>query len=282
MLNQHFKFGDVNPSHYFFIFGLFLVIIFASTGNEDGTMLHPLVLFLQWCLNVFVPISILISLHISLQSVTRFDRLNPWIKLILTGLVGAVIFAPIAYLLDIKLGTDAKPITSEAWVHGLIEEFGNIILPIIASWVAMNAPWVLGLRFRNFNADIEKTPKMKECHDLISETNGHSTSMETKPMSLFDIPIKQIIYLKAEQHYLRVITNTESKLFLFNLKDAISELPEHLGIQTHRSYWVAFEYIEKIQSHDDQKMLLMKNNALVPISRRNQSKVKLIIKQYCL
>jgi hypothetical protein len=281
MLNQHFKFGDINPSHYFFIFGLFLVIIFASTGNEDGTMLNPLILFLQWFLNVFVPISILISLHISLQSVTRFDRLNPWIKLILTGLVGAVIFAPIAYLLDITLGTDAKPINSEAWAHGLIEEFGNIILPIIASWVAMNAPWVLGFRFRNFNADFENTPKMKQSHELISEIHGHVASMEIKPISLFDIPINQIIYLKAEQHYLRVITMTKSKLFLFNLKDAISELPEHLGIQTHRSYWVAFEYIEKIQSHDDQKMLLMKNNALVPISRRNQSKVKMIIKQYC-
>jgi DNA-binding LytR/AlgR family response regulator len=84
-----------------------------------------------------------------------------------------------------------------------------------------------------------------------------------------------IIYLMSELHYIRVVTLKGEMLILYNLKDAISELPVDLiGIQIHRSFWVNLKYIEKIIKKKLQNILILSNGKSVPVSRRRLSLVK--------
>lgn len=54
---------------------------------------------------------------------------------------------------------------------------------------------------------------------------------------------------------------------LYNLSDAIAELPADLGIQTHRSYWVAQKAAYEVISSGRQGRIKIVNNDIVPISR---------------
>ena len=73
--------------------------------------------------------------------------------------------------------------------------------------------------------------------------------------------------MKADLHYLEVITSNHRELVLYNLRDAITELPEELGLQCHRSYWVAHNAIETYKKKGREGVLLLKNNMHLPVSR---------------
>lgn len=276
LLNRHFNFGDISPIKYFSYFGLFLVIIFSSIG-ESNDQHHILTVLMQWSIQVFVPLFFLIYIHVSLQTFTKFDLLNPWLKLVIAGCLGALLFSPFAFYIDVFLGDDSQPSSWLEWIEGIFDELSNIILPITASWVAMNAPWVLGL---GFIQSIDETKNEGIETLLLDQGNQSHSEIQITYIknTFFDIPFDEIYYLKSEQHYLRIVSVNQSKLVLFNLKDAISKFPNNFGLQVHRSYWVALNHVISIKNKQGQYWVMLPNNIFIPISRRNLSKVKLIIK----
>lgn len=61
----------------------------------------------------------------------------------------------------------------------------------------------------------------------------------------------ELIYIRAEDHYLRVVTTRRRILTRGRLSDALALLDFRLGIQVNRSTWVAFAAIEAVE--DDGK-----------------------------
>jgi DNA-binding LytR/AlgR family response regulator len=88
-----------------------------------------------------------------------------------------------------------------------------------------------------------------------------------------------IICLMAELHYLRVVTSKGQSLVLYNLRDAIAELSPETGIQTHRSYWAAYDHVVKRVTRDGRTFLVMDDGSEVPVSRRRAPAVKKAIGQ---
>ena len=76
----------------------------------------------------------------------------------------------------------------------------------------------------------------------------------------------EIIYIKTEGHYLRVYTETGSSRLLMRFADAVAELAG-LGMQVHRSYWVAHDHIEGLVKRDGRPALRLTGDRLVPVSR---------------
>jgi DNA-binding LytR/AlgR family response regulator len=64
------------------------------------------------------------------------------------------------------------------------------------------------------------------------------------------------------------------ELILYNLKDAIAEMPRNLGIQTHRSYWVSYDNIIRLSKDGRQGSVVMKNGDKVPVSRSKFDTIK--------
>lgn len=75
--------------------------------------------------------------------------------------------------------------------------------------------------------------------------------------------------VSAEDHYLRLHTSKGSDLILMRLADAISELEGLEGAQTHRSWWVAKDAVEKVRREGDRLVLELKGGAEAPVSRSN-------------
>jgi hypothetical protein len=78
-----------------------------------------------------------------------------------------------------------------------------------------------------------------------------------------------IYAVQSEDHYLRIRTSKGSDLILMRLTDAIGELEGIEGAQTHRSWWVAKDGIDKVKRADGRVTLVLKDGAEAPVSRPN-------------
>jgi len=82
----------------------------------------------------------------------------------------------------------------------------------------------------------------------------------------------RLIALKAELHYLRVVTEFGEDLIHCRFSDAIEQAGE-LGLQVHRSWWVAHDAIAERRGGDAPRLIL-RNGLTVPVSRSWASRVR--------
>ncbi|NNE41187.1 MAG: LytTR family transcriptional regulator [Marinicaulis sp.] len=80
--------------------------------------------------------------------------------------------------------------------------------------------------------------------------------------------------VSSEDHYLRVHTSLGEALILMRLSDAITELGEGAGLQTHRSWWVASDGVAEVKSENGKRVLVLKSGAAAPVSRSFATAVK--------
>lgn len=84
----------------------------------------------------------------------------------------------------------------------------------------------------------------------------------------------ELYALSSEDHYIRVHTDAGEELILMRLSDALRELIDADGLQTHRSWWVARRGIAKSVIKNGKYSLVLKSGTIVPISRSFSSVVK--------
>lgn len=94
------------------------------------------------------------------------------------------------------------------------------------------------------------------------------------------LPIEKrgkLICFEMDDHYLNVHTDKGCHLLLMRFKDALAFVEEHPGMQTHRSWWVALDAIEKEQKEGRKILLKLSNGLLAPVSKTYLAKVKEMI-----
>ncbi len=77
----------------------------------------------------------------------------------------------------------------------------------------------------------------------------------------------RILALSAEDHYLRVHTDSGDALILMRLSDAIAEIEAANGLQTHRSWWVARDAVTSAKRSESKGVISLANGVEVPVSR---------------
>ena len=75
-----------------------------------------------------------------------------------------------------------------------------------------------------------------------------------------------LVRIEAQDHYLNVVTARGSTLILMRLGDAMGELGG-LGLQVHRSHWIATGAVAKHRREGGRDLLVMADGADVPVSR---------------
>ncbi|MEO0443985.1 MAG: LytTR family DNA-binding domain-containing protein [Pseudomonadota bacterium] len=259
-MNGHFTIGELGAKTYFLGTASVLGLVFWFIAGDD--LLSPLASFLKWQAQTLLPMVLLLLSHISLHQNAYFDQLPPWIKLIVSGLVGALLFSPIALLIDYL---PALPTSSDqvALLRALANEWLAVTPPIVLVWLAMNLPWIRGFRLikvgETKTEDRQTTPASEH-----KSASRQSVFLELLPRNI-QAPL---IYLKAELHYISVTTTKGKALVLYNLKDAIKELDPELGSQCHRSYWVNFSHIECFSKTGREGKITLSNGTHIPVSRR--------------
>lgn len=286
-MNKQFDFGAIRPMYYFFGVSAFLGSVFSLVSeNEQSHFLYHLAL---WLLQTVGPIFVLVYCHVLLHKSTFFDRLNPWLKLSISGAVGAFIFSPLALGLDFLWNNDPMPNETSSLFLLWIDECLAVLPPITISWIAINAPWLLGFTFspslhsshpdllKDTVAPIEIIKHSKPSNVQIKHTSvpDEKNALHYPFYALLTRPINgDLIYLQSELHYLLVVTTLGRELILYNLKDAIAEIEANKGIQSHRSYWVSYQHISDLCKKGRQGELTMSNGDRVPVSRNNLEKLQ--------
>ena len=259
-----FRVGDASPWKYFLGVSIALGIIFASLSPEGTTARGPVTTLIQWLAQVMIPMALCISAHVALHRLVRFERLNPWLKLLGSGCMGAVFFSPIAYGIDLFFGGGSA--AGVSFLSGCLEELGAVIMPVVFTWIAINTPFQLGFSLRR---EIVTTYE-----SLPEQVTPSSTSSAREPFFLTLVPEArrgEVLHMKSELHYLSVATSKGQSLILYALRDAIRELPPELGIQTHRSYWANMSHVMAFKMDGRGAVLTMSDGKTLPVSR---SKVK--------
>jgi hypothetical protein len=266
--------SDLDSRKYFISVGAFLAVLFALLGPQGSTNLGLAARLLQWTLQVAIPLSLLIGTHLLLSRISAFDRLNPWIKLSISGVFGSMLFAPLALTLDFIFGVDdwSQVHTLNQLYLLLLDETLGVLFPVTLVWLGINAPRVLGLDFSKPGTNLATSQEHVAEEDNKERREGLWNLLPDEIGS-------DVLYLMSELHYLRVVTTRGSTLVLYNLSDAISELPLDSGLQPHRSYWVAKKHISKLHKHDGKSYLQLSDGKQVPVSRRRLSVVKTEIKR---
>ena len=256
-MSGQFDIGGITPTRYFFPIAIELGLLFAMISTEQEQAIW--ITFIQWQLQTVIPVALLIGAHILLLRNARFAGLNPWFTLVLSGLVGGSLFAPVALTIDLWLDSAA----SKAQIGSeLFDEWLSVVPPVTVCWLALNAPWLLGYR-------LEKTATAGTVSDDKAETWPEPEFMALLP----DENRGKLVMLKAELHYLQVVTDRGSTLVLYNLGDAITQLPADLGLSVHRSYWVARDAIERLEKRGRQGELILSDGQAVPVSRNRMAEV---------
>jgi hypothetical protein len=60
------------------------------------------------------------------------------------------------------------------------------------------------------------------------------------------VDVAAVLAMRADQHYVHVVTPERTYMTLCRFSDAVAELPSDIGLQINRSNWVRNDQIEKI------------------------------------
>jgi len=83
-----------------------------------------------------------------------------------------------------------------------------------------------------------------------------------------------ILHLSARDHFVTVETPEGAYELRMRLRDAIDEMDNAEGLRTHRSHWVAEDAIVDARREEGRVVLVLKNGAEVPVSRKYRPDVE--------
>ncbi|WP_169054210.1 LytTR family DNA-binding domain-containing protein [Nitratireductor sp. XY-223] len=102
---------------------------------------------------------------------------------------------------------------------------------------------------------------------------AHVLGPEQLPM--LDAPLKgALLRVEAQEHYVIINTTEEQRMVLGRFSDIVALLPGALGMQVHRSHWVAGAAVSSVFTEKRNMKLRLRNGDVVPVSRRFRSAVQ--------
>ncbi len=108
---------------------------------------------------------------------------------------------------------------------------------------------------------------------LLLEVNDNASYLAVSASSLaFLDSIKpplsgHICSMEAQEHYILVTTTTESRMILHRFSDAVKQTSSALGMQVHRSHWVAHSAVQEVVIEGQNMRLKLAEDKIVPVSR---------------
>ena len=295
---------------------LIITLALMEPSSSAGLNLFSRTFF--WSLHLIPATIIAWVLSGWLFNLRASDRISPWVLLVVAGAVTGLMLAPISVTLELFFGVfdaagpQSRPLsfTLDDWLNELKDELLDVPLTTAIMWPAMNAfvVWRIGSMHddaRGNTADeiqlldgslmpqvqipsavgtvstVEKlelpesgfAPKQQE------SKVGTSCFLDRLPTRLG----RDIIFVEAEEHYLRVTTSRGQHLLLQGFTHAIVELENNGfdGIQIHRSVWVAWKHVENVDVRMGSMSVVLSTGACLKIGRRRVKSVVAAWRERC-
>lgn len=202
-----------------------------------------------------------------------------WIAMVCAGYAAALaadrlVSAALSSRPALRVGAtaiaSALPLTFVvAWVIPLIRPghvYEPLQLPALFGIVSVVQLAIIFILLRKSEAPPQSSPPQE----------GDSSSSFSRAL-LSRLPSRlgqEIVALEAEDHYLRVHTTLGSDLILMRISDAIAAIEPGLGLQVHRSWWVADNAICGVTRSGQRTHLKLRNGLSVPVGRTYSAAVR--------
>ena len=167
--------------------------------------------------------------------------------------VAAVPLCLVVQFTSARLGADGRT------------SFGELYLQVWGIGLAMAL-----LMDRLFPADRKAPhPPAPETPAAAAPTVAHAPG-GARPRFLDRLPANvgsPLLCLSMEDHYVRAHGPAGSALILMRMRDAVAELDGLPGLQVHRSWWVAGDAVQRVETQDGRIRLRLVNGMSVPVAR---------------
>lgn len=234
--------------------GFVLVLLFTWLAPMASEGLGLIARFVFWVLHVSIPLAFAQAVQLLLA---RASSLQAWPAILVSGLIAALLFTPLASLFDTLFpvsGDDAKQ-AFPSLPAALLDEFFALAPPVVLCWAALNG--VRGIRL-SAAARGRDHPESAVVGLLRHDLRGQD-------------PV-QIVALSAELHYTRVYTTRGDDLILYAFGQATKEAGE--GIQIHRSHWVATAHVRDLHKSASGWEVELDTGLRLPVARARRKEVE--------
>ncbi|MEL7450857.1 MAG: LytTR family DNA-binding domain-containing protein [Pseudomonadota bacterium] len=212
----------------------------ASLGQEMGYWVVRTGVFAVglWCADWFV----------ARQFAGRWERPR-WLKpVVLVSLLAVLPLALAEILVEPHLPMRPEYVDDDLWamspVLAFLSEYATLLSIILPAHLLL---WLIVER----NTEVE-TAEVAPPPAFLAQTAAGSA--------------EDVLALQAEEHYVRVFTSTGSELVHHRFRDAVAEMPEALGLQVHRSWWVAEQAVRSAKRGSRRWQLTLDSDVAVPVS----------------
>jgi hypothetical protein len=263
-----------------FYIGAPLFIAFCFTWISAGQVAQHLprdLAFVYWA-GLFVPKWFALDLATRIvHQLTRRWTPPVWLCALCGGALGSIAYKPIAVFYMEQFTAAFGPYLPEGFAFIGIEPVYPTSMTDVGTLLAQNGVsisfWIFGVVAF---VRLWQTPRYLV---VATPTPAAPTLAEAEVSQSTRIPIfmqrtrglaqAKLLALQAEDHYVRVITDRGDDLVLYRFSDALEELRAHPGFRVHRSYWVAREAVQAVQTENKNHVAILSNGLRVPISRAN-------------
>jgi hypothetical protein len=240
--------------------GLSLVLTWLGPRSSEG--LGTLNTLAFWFSHVSIGLAVLAAAQLMLGRISQISKLPPMLQVLIGGLIGAIMFVPAAFALDLLFQPPfASDTATGNALRDALTEFSQFVVPFGGLWLLLNAPTLVQLQQNQ-------------------QGNAQSDSEIVDPAAAFwgKVPKalgRNLIALSAELHYLRVFTTQGDALILFSFGHAVELLDGPETCQIHRSHWVNLKYVNEVVTGNGAMTCVLSNALRLPVSRRHRKALKL-------
>ena len=261
---------------------------YAASGNRILEVLPPLQVLLYNLTHALIAWWVICAVTRGVQELLQRWRPHQIIILTLGVFLMSWVYPPITGILDqafLDLWTTPEnrqhliavlgPARPEA--SFLPFSFGDYVI-----WVAVNLLFdrFAGLpryRYAEPDAQTREEPAEEPVPQSSTEGAGLAIAQETMHPPVFLQRLEEppdlvdIIAMKAEQHYIKIYTRNKKYILLYRFGDALAELPENLGWQVHRSWWIRNGVLRCLHQSGRKMHAELVTGDRVPVSSPNQA-----------
>ncbi len=203
------------------------------------------------------PIVLVLGLWLADEVISRWlagRLLKPeWLKsVVLVSAIGLIPLALTEAILEQYLPFQPEFLDDDLWALSpalaLLAEFATLASIVIPIHFLL---WLIIDRSALRTADTKHA----------DETPAPEFLERTPNLSMHDV-----LALHAEEHYLRIHYSEGSELIHYRFGDAVAAMPEELGLQVHRSWWVAGDAVRSARRGARRWQLELVDDTPVPVS----------------
>ena len=290
-----------------------LALLFAALQPPPTAHLGFFMAVLAWAAHIGLGmLCALAATRLLLGVRPRLSRL-PWTTLLLGGLGGATLFAPIALGLEALLPApppEPQEDALDAWeaaggLRALAAEWLALLPSYLPAWLLLNAMPMLRVSQPRLevaepagshsltdavaggaSVPAESTHACEHADGSALPTGAAATAAAPVPAApplslpgegLFDrLPLaigRQLVSISSDLHYLQVVTRRGRATVLGSLAEVESELGQR-GLRIHRSHWVALDAIRRLHRNAQGWRCELQDGRSLPVSRRRAAEIK--------